>query len=114
MFLFGAEAAAITPNGISTLFVKGLSTFFINGRLAFSNGPRSLPRNPPDCIILDIFDNFESFNELFPKALRRLVTCLSVNNKLCGELVASVPVTPDDNLRVIPFAFFAADLNSSS
>ena len=27
-------------------------TFFINGNPAFSNGPRSLPRNPLNCIVL--------------------------------------------------------------
>ena len=32
---------------------NGLIKFFINGSPVFNNGPRSLPRNPPDCIILD-------------------------------------------------------------
>ena len=48
----------------------------------------SLPKNLPECIILDIsvFDNFMSFDEVFAKALRRLATCLSsVNNTLCGN-----------------------------
>ena len=49
-----ADAAAINPKGIKTLLVNGLITSFINGNPVFSNGPRSLPRNPPDCIILDI------------------------------------------------------------
>ena len=30
-----------------------LSLFFINSKPTFINGPRSLPRNPPDCTILD-------------------------------------------------------------
>ena len=47
-----ADAATINPNGIKTLLANGVSTFFINGKLVFSNGPRSLPRNPPDCTIL--------------------------------------------------------------
>ena len=45
--------AAVKPNGIKTLLANGLITFFINGSLVFNNRPRSLPRNHPDCIILD-------------------------------------------------------------
>ena len=48
-----AEAAAVNPNGIKTLLANSLITSYINGNLLFSNGPRSLPRHPPDCIILD-------------------------------------------------------------
>ena len=48
-----ADAAAVKPNGVKTLLASGLITFFINGNPAFSNGPRSQPRNTPDCIILD-------------------------------------------------------------
>ena len=48
-----AFVAAVNPNGYKTLLANGLSTFFINGKLVFSNGPRGLPRNPPDCTILD-------------------------------------------------------------
>ena len=43
-----ADAAAVNPNGISTLFGNGLIAFFINGNPVFNNGPRSLPRNHPD------------------------------------------------------------------
>ena len=49
-----ADAAAVNPKGMKTLLASGLITFFINGNPVFSNGPRSLPKNPPDCIILDI------------------------------------------------------------
>ena len=49
-----ADAAAVNPKGIKTLLANGLITFFINGNPVFSNGPRSLPRNHPDCILLDI------------------------------------------------------------
>ena len=45
-----ADAAAVNPRGVKTF---GLITFFINGNPIFSNGPSNLPRNPPDCIILD-------------------------------------------------------------
>ena len=47
-----ADAAAANPNGIKILFDNGLSTFFIKGNPVFSNGPRSLSKNPPDCPIL--------------------------------------------------------------
>ena len=49
-----ADAAVVNPKGIKTLLANGLITFFIKGNPVFSNGPRSLPRNPPDCIVLDI------------------------------------------------------------
>ena len=49
-----AADAAVNPEGIKTLLANGLVTFFINGNPLFSNGPKSLPRIPADCIILDI------------------------------------------------------------
>ena len=48
-----ADAAAVNPRGIKTLLANGLITLFSSGNPVYSNGPRSLPRNPPDCIILD-------------------------------------------------------------
>ena len=48
-----ADAAAVNPKGIKTLLANGLITFFISGNPVFSNGPSNLPKNPPDCIILD-------------------------------------------------------------
>ena len=62
-----ADDAAVNPEGIKTFLTNGLITFFISG------GPRSLPRKPPDSIILDIwvFDNLISVDKLFSKALRR-------------------------------------------
>ena len=47
-----AAAAVVNPNGIKTLLANGFSTFFIQGKAVFSNGPRSLPKNPPNCPIL--------------------------------------------------------------
>ena len=69
------------------LLTNGLITVFVNGNPAFSNGPRSLPRNPPDCIILDNqvirgFDSLISVDELFEKTLRKFATCLLVTNNL--------------------------------
>ena len=48
-----ADAAAVNPKGIKTFLANGLMTFFIKSNHVFSNGPNSLPRNPPDCIIFD-------------------------------------------------------------
>ena len=44
---------------------NGLSTFFNNGNPVFSNHPRSLPRNPPDCTVLVswVFDDFTLADE---------------------------------------------------
>ena len=50
---FAAEASAGNPNGIKTLLANGFIIFFINGNPVFNHGPRSLTRNPPDCVILD-------------------------------------------------------------
>ena len=48
-----ADAAAVNPKGTKTLLANGFITFFIRGNPVFSNGPKSLPRNPPDYIIFD-------------------------------------------------------------
>ena len=72
-----ADASAVNPNGIKTLLGNGFITFFINGSPLFSNGPTKLPRNFPNCTILDnwVFDNLKSVDELFVKVLRRFATC---------------------------------------
>ena len=87
-----ADAIAVYPNGIKTLLANGLSTFPIKGNPVFSNGPKSLPKNPPDCPILCnwVFDNFILAEELFAKALRSFETCVLVNNNLCGKLFSSL------------------------
>ena len=107
------EAIAVNLNGINTLFSNSLSTFFINSRLIFINCPRSLPRNPPECMILDswVFDNVLSFDDLTEKSLQWLATCLLANKKLCGKLFLSVPIMSADNLRVTPVVIFVADFN---
>ena len=48
-----AEVAAVDSNDIKTLLANGLSAFFIKGKPIFSNGPRRLPRDPPDCTMLE-------------------------------------------------------------
>ena len=56
IFLWIAESvayvAAVNPNGIKTLLCNGLSMFPTKVNLVFSNGPKSLPENAPDCPIL--------------------------------------------------------------
>ena len=66
-----ADAAAVNSKGIKTLLANGLITFFIKGNPVFSNGPRSLPRNPPDCTILDnlVFEKSISVDDLLGKTL---------------------------------------------
>ena len=61
---------------------------FIKGNPVFSNGPESLPKNPPDCPISCnwVFDNFILAEELFAKALWSLETFVLINNSLCGKL----------------------------
>ena len=79
-----ADAAAVNPKEINTLLANGLIIFDITGNPVFSNGPNNLPKNPPDCIILDnwVFDNLILADELFAKALRRFETYVLVNNNL--------------------------------
>ena len=100
------------------LFVNGLSHFFINGNPVFSNDPKSLPKNPPDCLILYnwVFDNFILADELFAKALRNLETCVLVNNNSCGKLVSSLesPTTFDENFKVTSVPFLIPDFNPIS
>ena len=50
---YAADATAVNPKGINTLLANGLITFDIKGNPVFSNGPNNLPKNSPDCIILD-------------------------------------------------------------
>ena len=47
-----ADAAAVNPNGIKTFLANGLSTFLVKGNPDFTNSPKSLPKNPPDCLAL--------------------------------------------------------------
>ena len=82
-------SAVVTPNGIKMVLANGLSSFFINGKPVFSDGPKSLPRSPSDCNILDrwVFDNFILVDELFAKPLRSLETFLSVNNNIMNKIL---------------------------
>ena len=75
-----AAAAPVNLYGIKTLLANGLITFFINVSPVFNNGSRSLPRNLPDCTILDnwVFDSLILADKLFSKALQRFSTCLLI------------------------------------
>ena len=46
------DAATANLNYIKTLLANGLSTLPIKGNPVFSNGTKSLPRNPPNYLIL--------------------------------------------------------------
>ena len=69
-----------------------------------SNGPRSLPKNPPGCTILDssVFEKFVLSDELFRKGLQSVETCLSIANTLCGKLVLSLvsSITDDESFKL--------------
>ena len=71
------DAFAVNSNGTKTLSANGWITFFINGNPVFSNGPRSLPANPPDCTTLDnwVFDSLILTDKIFVNDLRRSATC---------------------------------------
>ena len=67
-----------------------MKQFSINVKPVFCNKLRSLPRNLPDCIILEIwvFDNILLADKLFGKCLERFAAYLLVNNNLCGKLIS--------------------------
>ena len=81
----------------------------------FLIGPRSLPRNLPDCMTLDnyVFDFLKSVDELFAKALRRFWTCLLVYTNSFGKLILSseLPIILGDNLKANTDLFFIAKYN---
>ena len=108
-----ADAAAVNPNGINTILANGLIIFDIKGNPVFSNGRNNLPKNPPDCIILDnwVFDNLILADEVFAETFWRFKTCLLVNNNLWGKLVSLSPIIFDDNFKTTSFSLFIADLN---
>ena len=103
-----AAAAAVYPNSIKTLLANGLSTVLIKDNPVFSNGPKSLPKNPPDYPILCNWDNFILAEEIFVKDLRKIETCVLVNNNLCRKLFSLLvsPTTFVDSFKVTSFLFF--------
>ena len=73
--------------GVKILLANGLCTFFTKGKPDCINGPRSLPRNPSNCPILDnwVFDYFVLADELLAKYLPIFEPCVLVNNDLCEK-----------------------------
>ena len=110
LWITASAAAVVNPNGNKTLFVNDWGTFFITSEPVFSNGPRSLSRNPPNCPILCIwvFDNFILAEELFAKALWSFEIYVLVNNNLCGKLFSSLesPATFDESFKVTSVLLF--------
>ena len=74
------------------VLANGATTFPIKDNLAFSNGPKILPRNPADFTILWnwVFESFTLADDPFAKALRAFKTCVLFNNNLCGILFSSL------------------------
>ena len=93
----------------------GSSTFLIKGSPVFSNGPRSLPRNPPDFSILWnwVFNIFILTDEPFARVLASYETCVLLNNNLCGKLFSSLesPKTFDESFEVTSLPFLIPDFN---
>ena len=92
-----------------TIFVNRVSAFFTNGKSIFNNSQIRLSKIPPHSNSLDscVFDNFTAFNELLVKAFQRLEICLLPYSEQCGNLVSTVPVMFDDNLKVTSTAFLS-------
>ena len=88
-----AVAAAVNPNGTKTLLDNGFSKFLIKSNPGFSNGPKRLPKNLSDCLILCNwdFDNFVLAELLFAKILRNFETY--VTGTLCGKFFSSLEIT---------------------
>ena len=62
-----ADANAVNPNGIKTRLANGLSTFPIKGNPVSSNGPKSPPKNSPDCLILSFYISWRTTYKSFMK-----------------------------------------------
>ena len=112
---FVADAATVNPNGIETLLANRFNIFFIKGKPVFSNGPRSLPKNTPDYLVLFnwVFDNFILADWLFAKALRSFEIYVLVNNNLCKKLSSSLEssTTFDESFKVTSVPFLILDFN---
>ena len=89
---------------------NGIRPFFIKDTTVYSNGQRSLPRNPVGCTILSswVFDKFILLDELFAKYLRSFETCVLVNNNLYEKLVSllELQITFDERFKITSVRFF--------
>ena len=85
IFLWIAASAAnvdvFSPNDIETPLVNDLSTFFIKDSPVFSNGFKSLTKNPPILWLPHflVLENLMLAEEPFAKGLQSFVTCVLVN-----------------------------------
>ena len=107
------DAAAVNPNEIKTLSASCLGKFSIKGNPVFSNGPKSLPKNPCPVLCNWIFDNFISANEPVAKALESFEFCVLVSNNLCRKLFSSLelPTTFDESFKVTSVPSFIPNFN---
>ena len=85
-----------------TILCNGWNMFSIEGCTVFSNVPKNLPKNPPDCLISCnwVFNDFILANEPFAKAWQSFETCALVNNNLCGKLFSWLGSTKTFNKNV--------------
>ena len=106
------DATVVNPNDIKTLLANSFNKFF---NPFFSDGLKSLPKNPPDCPILRnwVFDDFILAEELFVKAFRNLKTFVLVNNNLCRKFSSSLesPTISDETFKITSIPFFIPDSN---
>ena len=91
------------------ILAGGLSTFLIKGKPIFSNGPRSLPKHPPDLLILcnRVFDNLVFFDKLV------FEICVWVSNNSWAKLLSSLEsqTTFDESFAVTSVPYFILDFN---
>ena len=109
-----ADTVAVNRNSVKILLANDFNTFFLKGNPVFSNGFKSLPKNPPHCPIFCnwVFDNFLSADEQLAKALQSFETCILVNSRLCS-LFSSLksPTAVDDSFKVTSIPFLIPDFN---
>ena len=98
------DSASVNPNRIKTLLPSSLITFFPNGKPTFIKGLRTLPKNPPYCIILEncACNNFVLEGNFFAKSWESLVTGLSVRE---------LPILFDNNFQVTSVKIFIGNFN---
>ena len=61
-----------------------------------------------------MFDNIASVDEWYAKDLQIFAVCLSVNNKLCGQAVSTLPMIIIDSFRDNLATLYVTGLNFSS
>ena len=110
-----ADAAAVNLNIIKKLLANGLSLFSFDDKPVFIRGSRGLLGNPPNCTILKsgCFYNIILADQFITKVLRRLKTCLSVNNNLSVKLISSLEsaITFEERFNITSVPFFVLDFH---